>query len=63
VGNRVVMERYETLRREMRAEGQQYRDTVFPPVQASIYLNNSLMKQFCEMFEKEGRSIEWMRLS
>lgn len=21
------------------------------------------MKNFCEMFEKEGRSVEWMRLS
>ena len=47
----------------LKKEGKKYRDDIYPPLQTSIYLNNSLMKNFCEMFQKEGRSIEWMRLS
>ena len=47
----------------MRRENKKYKDDIYPPLQSSIYLNNSLMKNFCEMFAKEGRTVEWMRLS
>lgn len=51
------------MRGELRAGKRKYRDEIYPPVKNSIYLSNSLMKNFCEMFEKEDRRIEWMRLS
>lgn len=47
IGNRVIMDKYERLKEELIVEGKQYRDDIYPPVSNSIYLNNSLMKNFC----------------
>jgi len=47
----------------MKRKHSRYTDDIYPPCKSSIYLNNSLMKNFIDMFEKEGRAVEWMRIA
>jgi hypothetical protein len=62
VGNKTIREKYEQTLQALRIGGRKFRDEVYPPLQASIYLNNSLMRNFCMILEREGRGVEWMRL-
>lgn len=62
VGNKAIIEKYERILEELKLSKRKYKDEVYPPVQSSIYLHNSLMRNFCLMLEKEGRAVEWMRL-
>jgi lipid II:glycine glycyltransferase (peptidoglycan interpeptide bridge formation enzyme) len=61
--NKTIVQQYEALQMKMRGNGRKFKDDIYPPVTSSLYLNNSLMKNFIEMFEKDGRKVEWMRLS
>lgn len=46
------MEKYHRKMAELRQFSQKYTDEVYPPNQSSIYLNNSLMRNFCLMQER-----------
>ena len=47
VNNKSIHDRYETILYQLKKGNKKFKDEVYPPVQNSIYLNNSLMKNFC----------------
>lgn len=63
MGNKTIKEKYERILKELAFNKKKYTDDIYPPNQSALYSINSLLKNFCNMFEKDGKFIEWMRIS
>eukprot|EP00919_Chromeraceae_sp_WS-2016_P065064 GHVR01154032.1.p1 GENE.GHVR01154032.1~~GHVR01154032.1.p1 ORF type:complete len:130 (-),score=9.86 GHVR01154032.1:915-1304(-) len=59
-GNKIVKDKFDKLYNNI---DESYVDDIYPPNKYSVCLNNSDMKIAIENLEKEGKSIEWVRLS
>lgn len=60
--NKVIWDKYERELNQYHEKHMKYTDPVYPPIRSSLYIGNSLMKDFCQLFEAEGKAIEWMRI-